>query len=248
MIPFFRKIRKKFLAENRVTKYLVYALGEIILVVIGILIALQVNNWNEGRKEHRQGELLRQNIYREFVQNQQLLDTVVRQNQRAFEANLSLIDLVGSDAAGLARHNLDSLFYFALLSESYLPSKNTVEDALSSGRIDLIGDEALKNTLLRWGTQLDLIKSYKSIQNDWQNQQLIPLMNRYVSLRQTDLYGSKPWARRSRVPFSYEPLFQLLEFENVLDNNLYILEFLIARMQEIQQTQQAILAYTSQGD
>lgn len=115
-------------------------------------------------------------------------------------------------------------------------------------RIDLIGDEALKNTLLRWGTQLDLIKAYKSIQNDWQNQQLIPLMNRYISLRQTDRYGSKPWAGRSRVPFSYEPLFQLLEFENVLDNNLYILEFMIARMREIQQTQQAILEQTSRGN
>lgn len=243
----FATIRRRLLEGGQTGKYLKYALGEIVLVMIGILLALQVNNWNEARKERRQGELLRQNIYREFVQNQQLLDTVVLQNQQAFEANLSLIELIGTDATGLARHNLDSLLYNALLSESYLPSKNTVDDALSSSRIDLIGNDALKNTLLRWGTQLDLIKTYKSIQNDWQNQQLIPLMNRYVSLRQTDLYGAKPWAGRSRVPFSYEPLFQLLEFENVLDNNLYILEFLIARMQEIQLTQQEILELTSQG-
>ena len=191
----FASIRRGLLEGGQTGKYLKYALGEIVLVMIGILLALQVNNWNEARKERRQGELLRQNIYREFVQNQQLLDTVVLQNQQAFEANLSLIELIGTDATGLARHNLDSLLYNALLSESYLPSKNTVDDALSSSRIDLIGNDALKNTLLRWGTQLDLIKTYKSIQNDWQNQQLIPLMNRYVSLRQTDLYGSKPWAR-----------------------------------------------------
>jgi hypothetical protein len=50
MISFFRKIRQKLLAENRVTRYLIYAIGEIFLVVIGILIALQVNNWNENRK------------------------------------------------------------------------------------------------------------------------------------------------------------------------------------------------------
>jgi hypothetical protein len=56
MISFFRKIRQKLLSQNKVTRYLVYALGEIILVVIGILIALQVNNWNEGRKQ-RQVEL-----------------------------------------------------------------------------------------------------------------------------------------------------------------------------------------------
>ncbi|WP_348719101.1 DUF6090 family protein [uncultured Algoriphagus sp.] len=50
MISFFRKIRQKLLTQNRVTRYLIYAFGEIFLVVIGILIALQVNNWKEKRK------------------------------------------------------------------------------------------------------------------------------------------------------------------------------------------------------
>ena len=50
MIKFFRKIRKKLLTENKFSKYLIYAVGEIVLVVIGILIALQINNWNEQRK------------------------------------------------------------------------------------------------------------------------------------------------------------------------------------------------------
>lgn len=54
MIKFFRRIRQKLIAENRFTKYLLYALGEIILVVIGILIALQINNWNEFKKERKQ--------------------------------------------------------------------------------------------------------------------------------------------------------------------------------------------------
>ena len=50
MIKFFRKIRQHLLSENKFSKYLLYAVGEIILVVIGILIALQINNWNENRK------------------------------------------------------------------------------------------------------------------------------------------------------------------------------------------------------
>ena len=51
MIKFFRKIRQNLLMENKTSKYFKYAIGEIILVVIGILIALQINNWNENRKE-----------------------------------------------------------------------------------------------------------------------------------------------------------------------------------------------------
>ncbi len=49
MIKFFRKIRQRLLTENKFSKYLLYAIGEIILVVIGILIALSINNWNENR-------------------------------------------------------------------------------------------------------------------------------------------------------------------------------------------------------
>ncbi len=51
MINFFRRIRKKMADDNKPIKYMRYAIGEIILVVIGILIALQINNWNEDRKE-----------------------------------------------------------------------------------------------------------------------------------------------------------------------------------------------------
>lgn len=59
MFRFFRQIRQKLLTENKLSKYILYALGEIVLVVIGILIALQINTWNEGREnDEYQRELL----------------------------------------------------------------------------------------------------------------------------------------------------------------------------------------------
>lgn len=54
MIKFFRKIRQQLISENQMGKYLKYAIGEIVLVVIGILIALQINNWNENRLHQKQ--------------------------------------------------------------------------------------------------------------------------------------------------------------------------------------------------
>ena len=50
MLKFFRNIRKNLISNGKTVNYLKYAIGEIILVVIGILIALQINNWNENRK------------------------------------------------------------------------------------------------------------------------------------------------------------------------------------------------------
>jgi len=61
MIRFFQNIRKQLAAENKVTSYLRYAIGEIVLVVVGILIALSINNWNEQRKtENRIVEILKE--------------------------------------------------------------------------------------------------------------------------------------------------------------------------------------------
>ena len=68
MIKFFRHIRERLLNENKFSKYMLYAIGEIVLVVIGILIALSINNWNEGQSK-RKAEL---NFYRNT--KQQLLD------------------------------------------------------------------------------------------------------------------------------------------------------------------------------
>ena len=62
MIKFFRKIRQKLLSENKFNKYIVYAIGEIILVVIGILIALQINNNNEATKNKEKEKIILKEI------------------------------------------------------------------------------------------------------------------------------------------------------------------------------------------
>ena len=76
MIKFFRKIRKKFLEQGKTSKYLSYALGEIILVVIGILIALQINNWNEERLDNNREKITIQNLNTEFKENLRDLDSI----------------------------------------------------------------------------------------------------------------------------------------------------------------------------
>ena len=69
MIKFFRKIRQNLLIENKTGAYFKYAIGEIILVVIGILIALQINHWNENRKENSSLQILTENLNNEFEKN-----------------------------------------------------------------------------------------------------------------------------------------------------------------------------------
>ena len=74
MIKFFRKIRQRLLSENKFTRYLIYAVGEIILVVIGILIALQINNLNETRKDRIEEQKILIQLKEEYQDNLQQLD------------------------------------------------------------------------------------------------------------------------------------------------------------------------------
>src|SRR5210317_1967479 len=76
MIKFFRKIRQNLLSEGKTGKYLKYAIGEIILVVVGILIALSINNWNEERK---QNEL--ETVYLKRLHNELKKDIVTFSNE-----------------------------------------------------------------------------------------------------------------------------------------------------------------------
>lgn len=67
MISLFRKIRQKLLSQSKVSRYVIYALGEIVLVVIGILIALQVNNWNLERIDQKAEKNALQDLKEEFT-------------------------------------------------------------------------------------------------------------------------------------------------------------------------------------
>ena len=77
MIKFFRKIRQKMLTENKFSKYLIYAIGEIILVVIGILIALSINNWNENRKTQKEELALYTRIVNDLKVDKENLETIL---------------------------------------------------------------------------------------------------------------------------------------------------------------------------
>ena len=77
MIPIYRKLRKKMADDNKPIKYARYAIGEILLVVIGILIALQINNWNEGRKQQNEINGALTQILNDLKQDKEILDHII---------------------------------------------------------------------------------------------------------------------------------------------------------------------------
>ena len=147
MIKFFRKIRQQLLSENKFSKYLIYAIGEIILVVIGILIALQINNSNETKKARAVEINYLENLKADLLlENKNIEDFSLYHFEKAKSCNYLLnntIPLTMEDVVNYTDQYENVFFWF-----DFVPNNNTFKELLSSGNLSLIKNDTIKNALL----------------------------------------------------------------------------------------------------
>ena len=152
MIKIFRKIRQQLLSEGNtgrpawpVGRYLKYAIGEIILVVIGILIALSINTWNEERKIRNTEVEILQNLNQELQSNLNELKAINETHQIELENGIYLLSLFGTDISGRPVRELDSLFSNVLSGFSFEAKDGYIKSLISSNKIDYIQNSELKS-------------------------------------------------------------------------------------------------------
>ena len=147
MIKFFRHFRMRILSENKFSKYLIYAIGEIVLVVIGILIALQINNWNENQKERQleigllkgfEADLKTDSLYlneliKEYAEDQLILDSITTM----------LFESTSKDTEKFLTWN-SQIF---ILEDYFQPTTATYDESQSSGRFQFITNDSLRRRL-----------------------------------------------------------------------------------------------------
>ena len=146
MIGFFRKIRKNLVVNNRFSKYLLYAIGEIILVVIGILIALQVNNANQNRKERKVELKVLRTIQSDISQDIVNLDSMIKWERTFVAGNEQLITLLKNDTITYET-GMDSLFGNINRYYVFYPQRIGYE-SLKSGGMDLLRSDSLKENIV----------------------------------------------------------------------------------------------------
>ena len=169
MIKFFRHIRQSMINQNRTKKYLLYAIGEIILVVIGILIALQINTWNEERKNRIFEKEILEQIQSNLFKDKLTLQKIALNFKNAVSSSDNLLKEYWSPT------EKDSLKYWLgdiIQFDRFQPLTNAYEVAKSKG-LDLISNKQLRFLL---GTYYDdealhAIKSIADIEitfnKDW---------------------------------------------------------------------------------
>ncbi len=160
MLNLLRKIRRKLINEGRLKKYVIYAIGEILLVMIGILLALQVNNWNEQRKTFAQEETLLQDLYADFKTNKDLIGQGLERHLYFKSTGETWIKMMAQDVDNVERTPfLDSLLFWGpdyTIIDFVQASLNNI---ISGQKLEILRNEKLKQMLIAYPL---LINKYKN--------------------------------------------------------------------------------------
>ncbi|WP_019669390.1 DUF6090 family protein [Eudoraea adriatica] len=169
MFKFFREIRKKLADENKPLKYLRYAIGEILLVVVGILIALQINNWNETQKARSEEKALLENLLEDLKSASLQSEGFIGKEQELID-NLILAMGIQPDGAPLSTaYFSDSIMIDMIWDfESNVPVINSYAEIKNTGKASLIRNREIRqkftNLELKINNLNNLVKDRLTVQ------------------------------------------------------------------------------------
>ena len=247
MIKFFRKIRQNLLSEGKTLKYFKYAIGEIVLVVIGILIALQINNWNQNRLASIEEHNIYKNLNTEFKTNKALIQEDINQNNVGMAAGKDLMALIGADENILKSKNIDSLIFQFFESGGVDFSESTVLEIIQSGKMQYIKNDNIKNLIFEWTQRKEnTVRSHNRKQRV--NDLLIAYLYTRYPIKNIDMYGELKWKEPSKLQVDKLAIFNELEFESLMDDLLYQFYNLIEKQKTLQNIIEQIIAATESYD
>ena len=171
MINFLRRIRRDLINENKTSIYLIYAVGEVVLVVFGILIALQIDNWNEGRKQEVieiqflksiKQDLISDTIYfnRRTKQSEDLINNHYQYIHNAYEEQKDMKEF----------KELISLIWWN--SEQFAPQNSTFIEILNSGQLSIFKNRQLKEDIISLYNDYDIVSNHIKEFNEYTAAQL----------------------------------------------------------------------------
>ncbi len=240
MIRLFRKTRLQLVAKKKTRRYVKYAVGEVVLLVLGILIALQISNWNQHNLALEKEQAILKSLRNNFAYNLKEVRAINANTKVSYNASIGLLDLIKPEEGNYTIQEVDSLIGSVLNIYTYDPVTGTIDDILKSGHLGLIHNEELKNLISNWsGMVTDLNKdikittdhlfgpltNYLRLHSNMQNTPIPPAL-----MEKTGLHREP----HSSFPSDYNVLMSSLEFENLIDFHAVSLIYISAEYVRIE--------------
>jgi hypothetical protein len=221
MLTFFRKIRQSIFGLNLSHRYFIYAAGEIALVVIGILIALQINNWNQNRLDSNEEQELLGSIYNSTSQYLWLSERGIERHNRVIAAAERLLLAFNHPKSDRNYIQIDQDLH-DVYSIRWLTgagtSTNIYDVLIGGGKLGLISSKQLQEELASLKEEYGYLNIYEGIQVQFIDHQLSPFLNTKIDRLTLSAEKLRLNKELFNSPFKteYDTLFNDKKFANLL--------------------------------
>ena len=155
-MKFFRKIRLNLLAKQKFSKYLIYALGEIVLVVIGILIALAIDNSNQNRINNDNENIYLLGLEQEFQASKTKLTELIAVNQTNYSGSKKILNYMLNTQSAPTEGEFSRLLYNTFSKDiRFNPNNSLLQEMINSGNLKNLSDPKLRKKLTNWIATLE---------------------------------------------------------------------------------------------
>jgi len=221
MLAFLRKIRRSLIDSGATRRYLLYAIGEILLVMIGILLAIQVNNWNQDRLNRIEEQSLLALIHSEMENYLWLQEMGSRRQERILAAIERLLHAMKQTSSNLDMVQLDKdlhTIYTTRWVAGAGISTNVYDILINGGKFGLISSQTLQQSLGSLKENFTYTRIYDQFQADFIDNQLSPFLNQYIDRLSISKGQLNIDSTLYESPFStsYDELLKSRQFSNLL--------------------------------
>ncbi len=215
MLKFFRSIRKNLLATSKTGKYFQYAIGEVVLVVIGILLALQINNWNTERIAKSTIHNYYERMYVEIESEIKEVETFIIDEEMLSSMNkrtLMILESKDQDSIPALKETLGALGTSWALSIRF----PVIEEFMDQGYLSKIENDSIKLAFKDFTYAMAEIAVMNEYITAQYNDRIEPFINKNLNYSEIALQGYLEYLVQGGPPTDFESLFNNLELWNIV--------------------------------
>jgi len=245
MIKFFRQIRRNLMETGKTSKYLKYAIGEIVLVVIGILIAIQLNEWRLDSSNNRQKQIVLKALQLEFEANLKQLDTVLFYMEKVKEYYPLANKMIKNANVSYPEQDVSNVIVNLGYTWTFNPSNGALRSAISSSQIHLLENNRLIELLFSWE---DVVKDSEEEASRLRKHQYDSYPELTKHMRISDIWRSDfPEMVAANSPSDYKGILQDIFFEDYSTLSYAFAFEYITELNTIKNQNREILALIKDG-
>ncbi len=237
MIKFFRTIRQRLLSENRFRKYAIYAIGEILLILIAVLIAIQLGNIDQKRKTLEEETQILRDLKEECETNVEGLKFVLSKKHEVIRNGKIILENTGPNATWTLDVSFDSLLIKTIVSGwVFKPKTGVLKNIINSGKLEMIRDPDLRKSIADLEADISTFQNEDEVVKKDLHELYIPLVTKLYPIRNMNRYPSASLTidemllddtMPSEFDADPEDLLQNKEFESLLNVQLMWINYSI---------------------